>query len=134
MWSGAPGQARYRIDGLAKVTGQKIYARDFRPVDLPDWPTRYRRALVVRATFADRIFDGLDLTELPAELQPVEAITAAELARDRIGIAEEDYPAGEYLLPAGKQPSCLGQALAILLYDEAGAYEARRKRKSSSTA
>ncbi|WP_083237994.1 twin-arginine translocation signal domain-containing protein [Methyloceanibacter marginalis] len=27
-WSGTPGQARYRIDGLAKVTGQKIYARD----------------------------------------------------------------------------------------------------------
>ncbi len=29
-WSGPPGIARYRIEGLAKVTGQKIYARDFR--------------------------------------------------------------------------------------------------------
>ena len=82
---------------------------------------------MVRATFADHLFDGLDLTELPAELQPVDAITAAELARDRIGIAEEDYPAGEYLLPTGSQPSYLGQALAILLYDEAEAHEAAKE-------
>ena len=34
-WSGGPGKARFRIDGLAKVTGQKIYARDFRAVDMP---------------------------------------------------------------------------------------------------
>ena len=61
------------------------------------------------------------------ELQPVDMITAAELARDRIDIAEEDYPAGEYLLPAGNQPSYLGQALAILLYDDAAVYEAAKE-------
>ena len=31
-----------RIDGLAKVTGQKIYARDFRAADLPGWPRTER--------------------------------------------------------------------------------------------
>lgn len=121
-WSGGPGQARYRIDGLAKVTGQKIYARDFQPIDLPDWPTKYRHALVVCAPFVDRIFEGLDLDQLPKEFRPVITITAADLARDAIGIAEEDYPEGEYLVPAGKPPSYLGQALAILLYDELTAY------------
>ena len=121
-WNGGPGLARYRIDGLAKVTGQKIYARDFQPIDLPNWPTKYRHALVVCAPFVDRIFDGLDLDQLPKELQPVVTITAADLARDAVGIAEEDYPEGEYLVPAGKPPSYLGQALAILLYDELTAY------------
>ncbi|MGI8853251.1 MAG: twin-arginine translocation signal domain-containing protein [Methyloceanibacter sp.] len=121
-WNGGPGLARYRIDGLAKVTGQKIYARDFQPIDLPNWPTKYQHALVVCAPFVDHIFDGLDLDQLPKELQPIVTITAADLARDSIGIAEEDYPEGEYLVPAGKPPSYLGQAVAILLYDELTAY------------
>ena len=126
-WSGVPGQARYRIDGLAKVTGQKIYARDFRPVDLPDWPTKFRHALVVGAPFIDRVFDGLDLDQLPKELQPAVTITAADLARDSIGIAEEDYPEGEYLVTSGKPPVYLGQAVAILLYDEVAAYNGAKE-------
>lgn len=126
-WSGAPGQALHRIDGLAKVTGQKIYARDFRPVDLPDWPVNYRHALVVHAPFIGRIFDGLDLDQLPEERQPSVVITAEDLARDSIGIAEEDYPEGEYLLPTGKAPAYLGQAVAILLYDDLASYEAAKE-------
>ena len=39
-WSAGPGLARARIDGHAKVTGQKIYARDFRARDMPGWPGR----------------------------------------------------------------------------------------------
>ncbi|MGE3529369.1 MAG: xanthine dehydrogenase family protein molybdopterin-binding subunit [Methyloceanibacter sp.] len=117
-WNGGPGQARYRIDGLAKVTGQKIYARDFRPIDLPDWPAKFRHALVVCAPFVGRVFEGLDLDQLPKELQPAVAITAADLTRDAIGLAEEDYPEGDYLVPSGKPPLYLGQAVAILLYDE----------------
>ncbi len=122
-WSGSPGQARYRIDGLAKVTGQKIYARDFHPIDLPAWPADYHHALVVRTTFVDHVYNGLALDELPKALRPVKVITADDLTQDRIGIAEEDYPAGDYLLPSGKQPDYLGQAVAILLYDDASAYE-----------
>lgn len=126
-WSGAPGEARHRIDGLAKVTGQKVYARDFRPVDLPDWPVTYRHALVVHAPFVGRVFEGLDLDQLPKELRPSVVITAADLARDKIGIATEDYPAGDYLVPSGMAPSYLGQALAILLYDERAAYNGAKE-------
>lgn len=126
-WSGTPGQARYRIDGLAKVTGQKIYARDFQPIDLPDWPTKYRHALVVCAPFVDYVYDGLDLDQLPKALQPSVVITAADLARDSIGIAEEDYPEGEYLVATGKPPTYLGQAVAILLYDELTAYNGAKE-------
>ena len=39
-WSAGPGLERARIDGHAKVTGQKIYARDFRARDMPGWPGR----------------------------------------------------------------------------------------------
>jgi len=126
-WSGAPGQALQRIDGLAKVTGQKIYARDFRPIDLPNWPTSYRHALVVHAPFVGRIYNGLDLDQLPKELQPAVVITAADLARDHIGIADEDYPEGEYLLPIGKAPIYVGQAVAILLYDDLAAHNTARE-------
>ena len=126
-WSDTPGQARYRIDGLAKVTGQKIYARDFQPIDLPDWPTKYRHALVVCAPFVDYVYDGLDLDQLPKALQPSVVITAADLARDSIGIAEEDYPEGEYLVATGKPPTYLGQAVAILLYDELTAYNGAKE-------
>ncbi len=48
-WSGPPGKARYRIDGYAKVTGQKIYARDFRSRDMKGWPTAERSAYVLRS-------------------------------------------------------------------------------------
>ena len=34
-WSKAPGKARYRIDGLVKVTGQKVFARDYHAWNLP---------------------------------------------------------------------------------------------------
>jgi hypothetical protein len=39
---GPPGKARYRIDGVAKVTGEKIYARDFRARDTGGWPALER--------------------------------------------------------------------------------------------
>ena len=46
QWSGPPGKARYRIEGVAKVTGQKIYARDFRARDMAGWPQQERMAWV----------------------------------------------------------------------------------------
>ncbi len=125
-WKGAPGKARYRIDGLAKVTGQKIYARDFRARDLPGWPSREQHVFLLRATFADRIFEGVDLDVLPAELRPVRVVTAEDLARDGIGIAREDYPDGMYLVPAGTRPDHLGQPVALLYYDDRLAFERAR--------
>src|SRR5258708_16839954 len=40
-WSGSPGKARYRIEGRAKVLGQKIFARDFRARDMAGLPADY---------------------------------------------------------------------------------------------
>src|SRR5262249_2320386 len=38
-----------RIDGVAKVTGAKLYASDFRAVDLPGWPAKTSHAMLLRA-------------------------------------------------------------------------------------
>ena len=48
-----------RIDGVAKVTGAKLYASDFRASDLPGWPAntshafarRTRRTFMTASTF-----------------------------------------------------------------------------------
>ena len=32
-----------RVDGVAKVTGSKLYASDFRANDLPGWPAKRHR-------------------------------------------------------------------------------------------
>jgi len=117
-WKGAPGQARYRIDGLAKVTGQKIYARDFRARDIAGWPVPEEHVFVLCAAFADRVFDGVSLDFLPPELRPKRVVTAADLKRDGVGIAQSDYPEGNYLVPEGTRPDYLGQPVALLFYDD----------------
>lgn len=37
-WMGKNGQAKFRWDGIHKVTGQKNFARDYRARDLEGWP------------------------------------------------------------------------------------------------
>jgi CO/xanthine dehydrogenase Mo-binding subunit len=126
-WSGEPGQARYRIDGLAKVLGKKIYARDFRVADMPGWPNRQRMALVVRAAHADRPYQGLDLSILPSELRPLQVIDQARLDADKVtNIFGNDSPQGSgkqnrpqsFLVHAGQVPVFQGEPLAILLFSD----------------
>ncbi|HXA46150.1 MAG TPA: xanthine dehydrogenase family protein molybdopterin-binding subunit, partial [Burkholderiaceae bacterium] len=38
QWAPEAGKARWRIDGMPKVLGQKIYARDFKARDIKGWP------------------------------------------------------------------------------------------------
>ena len=44
-----------RIDGVAKVTGAKLYAADFRAADLPGWPSKTAHAILVRAPDATHV-------------------------------------------------------------------------------
>ncbi len=117
-WQHGPGRARFRIDGLRKVTGQKTYARDFRARDIDGWPDEEDVVLIMRAPLANRTFHGLDLSRLAGDLQPKRIITADSLAGDHVGIAEDDYPAGDYLVSPGSVPDYLGQAVALLYYDD----------------
>ena len=70
-WGAQPGIARFRNDGIAKATGQKIYARDFRAKDIPGWPTNERYAFILRSNFCDAIFNGINLSLLGDDLKPV---------------------------------------------------------------
>jgi len=53
-----------RIDGVAKVTGAKLYASDFRAADLPGWPSNTSHAILLRVADASHLFEGIDLTFL----------------------------------------------------------------------
>lgn len=113
-WNGADGTLRFRVDGTAKVMGQKVFARDIRARDMPHWPQQQAHALVLRVKHADRIYTGFDLSMLDAGLKPDRIVTAADLARD--GLAFPTFYGDDMLLPEGKTPAYLGQAVALLIY------------------
>ncbi len=115
-WGGAGNASSYRIDGLVKVKGQKLFARDIRAQDVPGWPKQQAHGLILRINKADRPYLGLDLSSLPPEAQPKRVITAKELARDKL-----DFPpffGKDMLLPKGKVAPLIGQAVAILVFSD----------------
>lgn len=116
QWDSGSGQVKFRIDGIAKVTGSKVFARDVRARDMPHWPNQQAHAFILRATKADRSFLGFDLSLLGDDLKPDRVISAADLARD--GIAFPAFYGDDMLLPAGKTPAYLGHAVAILIYND----------------
>src|SRR5207237_2541818 len=67
-----------RIDGVAKVTGAKLYAADFRAADLPGWPSPPSHALLLRPPDATHDCDGIDLARLRGALMPALVATAAD--------------------------------------------------------
>ena len=120
-WMGSPGQARYRIDGVPKVTGAKIYARDFHARDLTGWPKQEAHALVLRVGRFNQTFTGVNLKILPPELQPYRTITNDDLVRDKINELWYDDPQPMFV-PVGGSASLLGQPAAILFFDAAQKY------------
>src|SRR5271167_3357857 len=100
-----PGRRRWnpaatgvgRIDGVAKVTGAKLYASDFRAADLPDWPSDTSHAMLLRAPDASHLFEGINLSFLSAAAKPSAVITAEDL--QRIGTRVPDFYKGDLLCP-----------------------------------
>jgi CO/xanthine dehydrogenase Mo-binding subunit len=131
-WSGPPGKARYRIEGLAKVLGQKIYARDFRARDMEDWPADEVSAMVLRTSVAGRVLTGIDLSVLPSDLRPIKTVTAADLAKDGLSFPSSDKPAGNsssdsLFVAIGSTPQFLGQPVAILLFKNYRTYQSAHR-------
>jgi len=110
-----PGRQRWnpaaagvgRIDGVAKVTGSKLYASDFRAADLPGWPAKTSHAMLLRTTDATHVYAGLDLSRLGGALKPSVVVTADDLVR--AGTRVPEFYAGDLLCPIGKTPQYLGQ-------------------------
>ncbi len=107
-WSGdGVGQPRYRIDGYAKATGAKLYARDFRAADMDGWPDETDHAMLLLAPDATHRFAGIDLTMLATDLKPDRVVTAEDL--EAAGIRAKGYFTEDLMCPKGQTPIYLGQ-------------------------
>jgi CO/xanthine dehydrogenase Mo-binding subunit len=127
-WIDGFGNARYRLDAIAKVTGQKTFARDFRARDIPGWPAQQSHAFLIHATQADRRFEGIDLGRLGPGLQPDRVVLASDLARDGVQVPHPDFYGDVFLVPQGETPRLLGQPVALLLYEDFARYDAAKRR------
>src|SRR5580698_6517563 len=113
-----------RIDGVAKVTGAKLYASDFRAADLPGWPAETSHAILVRAPDATHVYTGLDLARLSGALKPTVVVTAADLAR--IGTRVPEFYKGDLFCPVGRTPLYLGQPVALLIFERFDSFDRAR--------
>ena len=124
VWQGAKGLARQRIEGFAKVSGSKVYAADFRALDMPGWPSETGHALLLKAIDASHLFEGVDLDLLSAGLRPDRVVLAADLAAAKITVP--GFYAGDLLCPLGQTPLYLGQPLALLIWNDFARFSAAR--------
>jgi CO/xanthine dehydrogenase Mo-binding subunit len=113
-----------RIDGVAKVTGSKLYASDFRAADMPGWPKATSHALLVRAPDATHVYIGMDLARLSGALKPSVIVTAADL--EKIGTRVPEFYAGDLFCPIGKTPIYMGQPVALLIFEKFDAFDQAR--------
>jgi CO/xanthine dehydrogenase Mo-binding subunit len=131
-WIGADGRARFRWDAVSKVTGDKVFARDLRARDLPGWPEAQAHGVFLKATRADAVFAGVDLSVLDPGLQPNRLVLHGDLARDRLLVPQEAMGRGfygdDFLTPPGATPRMLGHPAALLVYRDFDRFEAARRR------
>ena len=113
-----------RLDGVAKVTGAKLYASDFRADDMPGWPSKTAHALLLRAADATHVYRGLDLSAIDGALAPDAVVTAEDVAR--IHARTPDFYAGDLFCPVGATPFYLGQPLALLVFGDFDVFDQAR--------
>jgi CO/xanthine dehydrogenase Mo-binding subunit len=130
-WAPEPGKARWRIDGIPKVTGQKIYARDFKASDFAGWPQQEYWLYALRCNCVDRVYEGYDLSMLPPELQPVAIVDNDALRAHNIPLAPECDPIANqdiyWLARKGHPADCFGQPAAMLIFANFDMYRRARK-------
>jgi CO/xanthine dehydrogenase Mo-binding subunit len=113
-----------RIEGVAKVTGAKLYAADFRAADLPGWPSKTAHAILVRAPDATHVYTGIELARLTGASKPTVVVTAADLVR--AGTRVPEFYTGDLLCPVGRTPLYLGQPVALLIFEEFDGFDQAR--------
>src|SRR4051812_28573648 len=120
-----------RIDGVAKVTGAKLYASDFRAADLPGWPPDTSHAILIRAPDATHVYTGLDLARLTGSSKPAVVVTASDLAR--AGTRVPEFYTGDLFCPVGRTPIYMGQPVALLIFETFDGYDAARLKLRDGT-
>jgi CO/xanthine dehydrogenase Mo-binding subunit len=131
-WLAPDGRARFRWDALRKVTGEKVFARDFRARDLPGWPAAQAHAVFVKAADATRVFEGVDLSALGPELQPDRLLLHEDLERDGVRIPQPpdlgfQFFGASLLVPRGQVPPFFGHPVALLVYRDFDRFDAARR-------
>ena len=109
-------QVNFRIDAIAKVTGEKIYGRDLRATDIEGWPDEQAYAYYIRTDRADYIFEGINLDFLPDNLKPIRIVTDKDLTRDNIVLP--GFYGINPLAITGQVPDYIGQAVALFIYPD----------------
>ncbi|MEG3003120.1 MAG: twin-arginine translocation signal domain-containing protein, partial [Comamonas sp.] len=113
----AGGQLRYRRDGMAKVTGQKLFAIDLRARDMTGWPAQQSYALLIMIPRADCIYEGLDLSVLGKDFAPDVLVDAERAEADGVRMPEPGFY-GSYFLPKGQVSPMLGQPVALGIWHD----------------
>ncbi|PBC04193.1 molybdopterin cofactor-binding domain-containing protein [Mesorhizobium sp. WSM3860] len=129
-WIGPAGRPRFRIDAVAKVTGDKTFTRDFRARDVAGWPQEQSHAFLIRGTRANAPFDGLDLSLLGEDLKPDRLVLGEDLVRDGLVPPETAAPGfyGDmFLVTKGCTPRLLGQPVALLIYKDFARFDAAKR-------
>ena len=130
VWRAGEGM-RFRLDGIAKVTGSKVFARDIRARDMPHWPDQQSHAFILRATRCDARFTGIDLSALEdAGLEPDRVVTAQDMARD--GIEVPAFYGAPFFLSKGETADYLGYPVAMLIYHDFVRYRLAKNRIRSA--
>ena len=101
-WLKADGKPKYRLDAIAKVTGEKTFSRDYRARDLDGWPKQQAHAFMIHATKADRTFEGIDLGVLGDALKPDRLVLHEDLVADGITIPVPGFYGDVFLVPKGQ--------------------------------
>ena len=132
-WLAADGTARYRWDATRKVTGDKVFARDFRARDLPGWPQQQAHAFFIKATRADHTFEGLDLSVLGDDLRPDRLLFHEDLERDGVRVPQPpdlgfQFYGAYFLVPRGVTAPILGHPVALLVYHDFDRFEAAKRK------
>lgn len=124
-WKGH-GQPRFRYDAIEKVTGQKIYGRDYRAKDMAGWPDIQHYGFILRANVANKIYLGLDLSILTEDIQPYKIITHKDLKNNALALPA--FFGDKMLLEENHVPEYLGHELAILLFDSFEKFQKAKNR------
>lgn len=116
-----------RIDGVAKVTGSKVFARDIRARDMQGWPSEQAHAFMVLSPRADAPYLGLDLSVLGSELLPDVVVDAEKLQQAGLDFYDPFVYGKDMLLPRNRVPLFLGYPLAILIYRDFARFNSAKR-------
>lgn len=131
-WMNEKGKARYRWDAVRKVTGEKVFSRDYRAQNLPGWPKEQAHAFFVKSTQVDKTFEGIDLSVLGPDLQPDQLLYHEDLERDGIHVPEPpdlgfEFYGKSFLTPKGTTPPMYGHPVALLVFYDFDHFEAAKR-------